>query len=138
MIISYCQNQGWSVKTTNAVREKELKRGYKLLVLKVRGEDVHKLLKCESGVHKVIRVPETETKGRLHSSTVSMVVLPAIPFNFSVNEKDLKYEYMRGSGPGGQSVNKTESACRATHIPTGMSVFIQEEKSQDYNRKRAT
>ena len=87
MIISYCVNQGWSVKTINAVKDKELKRGYKILVLKVKGEDVHKLLKCESGVHKVIRVPETEAKGRLHSSTVSMAVLPAIPFNFNINEK---------------------------------------------------
>ncbi len=67
-----------------------------------------------------------------------MVVMPSVPFDFVVNDKDIKYEYMRSSGPGGQSVNKTESACRATHIPTGMAVFIQEDWSQDRNRKRAT
>lgn len=79
---------------------------------------------CESGVHKVIRVPETENKGRLHSSTMSMAVLPDVPFDFKLNEKDLKFEYMRSQGPGGQHVNRTESACRATHIPTGMAVCI--------------
>ena len=89
-------------------------------------------------MHKVIRVPETESKGRLHSSTISLVVMPSVPFDFSINDKDIRYEYTKSSGPGGQSVNKTESACRATHVPTGMSVFIQEDRSQDKNRKRAT
>jgi peptide chain release factor 1 len=88
-------------------------------------------------VHKVIRVPETEAKGRLHSSTASMVVMPAVPFDFSFNEKDLKYAFTRSSGPGGQAVNKTDSACRVTHIPTGLSVFNQEDRSQDQNKKRA-
>lgn len=73
----------------------------------------------------MIRVPETENKGRLHSSTISLVVMPSVPFDFTINDRDIKYEYMKSSGPGGQSVNKTESACRATHLPSGMSVFIQ-------------
>lgn len=67
-----------------------------------------------------------------------MVVMPSVPFDFVVNDKDIKYEFMKSSGPGGQSVNKTESACRATHIPTGMSVMNQEDRSQDRNKKRAT
>jgi peptide chain release factor 1 len=64
--------------------------------------------------------------------------MPTIPFDFAVNDKDIKYEFMRSSGPGGQSVNKTESACRATHLPSGMAVMIQEDRSQDRNKKRAT
>jgi protein subunit release factor A len=67
-----------------------------------------------------------------------MVVMPSIPFTFNVDNKDIKYQYTRSSGAGGQSVQKTDSACRATHVPTGISVFIQEERSQDQNRKRAT
>lgn len=96
------------------------------------------MLKCESGVHKVIRVPETEAKGRLHSSTISMIVMPVVPFSFEVDPKDIKYQFTRSSGPGGQGVNKIESACRAIHVPTGLMVFIQEERSQDANKKRAT
>ncbi len=99
---------------------------------------MYKVMKCESGVHKVIRVPEKETKGRLHSSTISLAVMPSVPFDFTVSDKDIRYEYMRSSGPGGQSVQKTESACRAVHIPSGMSVMIQEDRSQERNRKRAT
>ena len=96
------------------------------------------MLKCEAGVHKVIRVPETESKGRLHSSTISMVVMPVVPFTFEVDPKDIKYQFTKSSGPGGQGVNKIESACRAIHVPTGLAVFIQEERSQDANKRRAT
>lgn len=106
--------------------------------MKVVGENVHKVLKSESGVHKVVRVPQTESKGRLHSSTSSVVIMPIVPFNFTLEVKDIKYQYTRSSGPGGQGVNKTESACRATHIATGIAVFIQEERSQEMNKKRAT
>lgn len=137
MYMSYCEGQGWRISTVSAVKE-STGEGYKKLVLKVSGEDVYKVMKCESGVHKVIRVPETETKGRLHSSTISLAVMPSVPFDFAVSDKDIRYEYMRSSGPGGQSVQKTESACRAVHIPSGMSVMIQEDRSQDRNRKRAT
>lgn len=106
--------------------------------MRVQGEGAHKIMKTEAGVHKVIRVPETEAKGRLHSSTISMVVMPVVPFTFQVDPKDIKYQFTRSSGPGGQAVNKIESACRATHIPTGLQVFIQEQRSQDMNKKRAT
>jgi peptide chain release factor 1 len=94
-------------------------------------------MKCESGVHKVIRVPETEARGRLHSSTMSVVVMPTVPFDYVVNEKDIRYDYMRAQGAGGQHVNKTESACRAVHIPSNLSVFIQEFRVQEQNRRRA-
>jgi protein subunit release factor A len=75
--------------------------------------------------------------GRLHSSTITVAVMPVVPFDFTINDKDIKFEFMRASGAGGQHVNKTESACRATHIPTGLSVFNQEERVQDRNKKRA-
>ena len=137
MIIAYCGAMGWRVNVVSSIKDSST-GGYRSLNLKVQGEDVYKYLKCESGVHKVIRVPETETKGRIHSSTISFVVMPSVPFDFAVNDRDIRYEYTKSSGPGGQSVNKTESACRAIHVPTGMSVFIQEDRSQDKNRKRAT
>ena len=120
------------------MKEVGVSKGYKQLDLRVQGEGCHKMMKCEAGVHKVIRVPETEAKGRLHSSTISLVVMPVVPFTFEVDPKDIKYQFTRSSGPGGQGVNKIESACRATHIPTGLAVFIQEERSQDTNKRRAT
>lgn len=138
MIFGYCDGMGWRSQILSAVKDSTINRGFRSLVAKVQGQDVYKILKCESGVHKVIRVPETEAKGRIHSSTISMAVMPSVPFDFAVNDRDIRYEYMRSSGPGGQSVQKTESACRAVHIPTGMSVMIQEDRSQDRNRKRAT
>lgn len=138
MIFGYCDGMGWRSQILSAVKDSTINRGFRSLVAKVQGQDVYKILKCESGVHKVIRVPETEAKGRIHSSTISMAVMPSVPFDFVVNDRDIRYEYMRSSGPGGQSVQKTESACRAVHIPTGMSVMIQEDRSQDRNRKRAT
>ncbi len=138
MYMSYAESQGWRVSFISQIKETVASKGFKYLKLKINGENCYKVMKCESGVHKVIRVPETENKGRLHSSTISMVVMPSLPFTFVVDNKDIKYQYTRSSGAGGQSIQKTDSACRATHIPTGLSVFIQEERSQDQNRKRAT
>jgi len=138
MYEAFASMQGWRVSVSNSSKEVGVSKGYKLLDLRVQGHNCHKMMKCESGVHKVIRVPETEAKGRLHSSTISMVVMPVVPFTFEVDPKEIKYQFTRSSGPGGQGVNKVESACRAIHIPTGIAVFIQEERSQDTNKKRAT
>jgi peptide chain release factor 1 len=87
-------------------------------------------MKCEYGVHKVIRVPETEARGRLHSSTICVIVMPTVAFDYVVNEKDIRYDFMRAQRAGGQHVNKTENACRAVHIPTNLSVFIQDFRIQ--------
>lgn len=113
------------------------KQGGKVIAFKAKGRGVYSHILHESGVHKVIRVPETEAKGRLHSSTISIVVLPDVPFEFRLNEKDLKFEFMRSQGPGGQHVNKTESACRVTHLPTGTTVMMQDERCQITNKLRA-
>jgi peptide chain release factor 1 len=109
----------------------------KVLRFKLKGERVFSTMICECGVHKVIRVPETESKGRLHSSTISIVVLPDVPFEFKLNERELRIDYMRAQGPGGQHVNKTDSACRITHLPTGISVHMQDDRSQAKNKARA-
>lgn len=121
-------------KSYSVTRIKDTSKSIKL---KVFGKGAYKKIKCESGVHKVIRIPKTETKGRLHSSTMSLVVLPEVPFDFKINEKDLRFDYMRSQGPGGQHVNKIESACRATHPKYGVSVLIQESREQHKNKKMA-
>lgn len=105
--------------------------------IKVRGEGCYDFLKHESGVHKVIRVPETEARGRLHSSTIVLLVLPDVPFTFNLEEKDLKYEFTTAQGPGGQHVNKTESACKITHVPTGITAINQETRCQHQNKLSA-
>jgi peptide chain release factor 1 len=130
----YCQSNNWRWHT---VSSNAANGGMKLGVAKVTGNGAFPKLKCESGVHKVIRVPETEAKGRLHSSTISICVLPEIPFDFAINEKDLKITFTTSQGPGGQHVNKTESACRVTHIPTGVAVLNQESREQNINKKNA-
>lgn len=120
-----------------SVQRKEVSASSKNMSFKVSSNAAYREIKCDSGVHKVIRVPETETKGRLHSSTISLVVLPDVPFEFNLNEKELKLEYCRSQGPGGQHVNKTESACRVTHLPTGTQVLIQDFREQHKNKMRA-
>lgn len=87
--------------------------------------------------HRVIRVPETESKGRLHSSTVTVAVLPNIKQEFHMDERELRIDFMRAQGAGGQHVNKTDSACRVTHLPTGIQVVNQDERSQDKNKQKA-
>ena len=129
----YLISKGYSVQSNDKVGSTS-----KSLSFKAHGNGVYSFIKSESGVHKVIRVPATEAKGRLHSSTISLVVLPSVPFEFVLNDKEVRYEYCRAQGPGGQHVNKTESACRATHIPTGVSVFIQDNREQHKNKLRAT
>lgn len=130
---SYLANKGYRIEVISTGQH-----GGKVVAFKAKGEGVYKHIIHECGVHKVIRVPETETKGRLHSSTISIVVLPDVPFEFKLIDKELRYEYMRAQGPGGQHVNKTESACRVTHIPTGITVMMQDDRSQANNKKMAT
>jgi len=136
MYVRYCEGRGWSVETLDSSGSE--RGGFKEVTFTVKGENAYKTLKFESGVHRVQRVPATEANGRIHTSTVTVAVLPeAEEVDIEINPADIELTVARASGPGGQGVNTTDSAVQILHKPTGMIVTCAEQRSQQKNRLQA-
>lgn len=131
----YAEKQGWQLALID--ESKTDVGGYKEVIAEIKGQNVYDLLKCESGVHRIQRVPETEKSGRIHTSTASVAILPvAEEKDIEIRDSDIEVSFSRAGGPGGQNVNKVETAVRILHKPTGLVISVREERSQLKNRER--